>query len=481
MENSGETETHENKITDDIEVNFNYDEIKSDLELNDNISKNQRNFVLTSSCSYDSFDQILKSNSGSHPVLTDINNNKSADEKIGNNNSNNKKGHNIPNTLSVDRGITIRPSSLYSFDLKDGTQATNSFTTDTQNSDFNTNCEQVQPLKTKRPSLNFIKHITGFSELTYKSKSKNKASPTKEEKNEYLIIPSGKKVGSIKKVIIRSDSNIIGNFDNVIVKEKKNKSFIENNEDGETYKKTVKLSSDDNPNHTCSLNGVTVTNSTRHIISSSLITENELNSYLARPYSKSMPTTMNYNGNSVMNTENVDIIDQDYESKNANINNNNNNNNVDSNLFTVDCSSIGNINYNDFLFSDEEMGDEPNNTNHDIGNSNDGQFQGKDIRKKSKNIGKNVTFNESECYYIPNVYEIHITEESVLFCNACKKKVKIEVKREYSRTFWILFIVLLLAGGIFAWVPFLFNRFKYYSFYCTICKQRILKLQQADE
>ena len=89
--------------------------------------------------------------------------------------------------------------------------------------------------------------------------------------------------------------------------------------------------------------------------------------------------------------------------------------------------------------------------------------------------------NESECYFIPNIYEIHITEDSVLYCNKCKKKEHIEVKREYSKTFWILFIVLLICGVVFAWIPFLFNRFKYYSFYCKVCKKRILKLQQAEE
>jgi len=397
---------------------------------------NEKGFVLTTSCSVDSLDNLIKSSSGSH-------------HSIENSNKNHESIQNKDNNLNVNKPSKLRPSSLTNFELKDSN--TNSSIINDKNID------QIPPLKTKRPSLNFIKHITGFSE-TYKLKTKKS---TKEENKMDTI--SSKKSGSIKKVIIRSDSNIIGHFENVIVKEKRGRILDPNIPDIDIYNKKVAKNLDDNPTHTVSLSDATNITSHNHILSSSFVVEHEMNNMLSRPYSKSVPITMNY----ISNDDNIDIIDQKYESKPI----------VEENVY-ID-SSNGNINYNDFLFSDDEVNENGDqNASHDA--SKDGNDPQKE-KKKAKANAKNVTFNESECDYIPNIYEIHITEESELYCTKCKKKVNIEVKREYSKTFWIIFIILLICGVIFAWIPFLFNRFKYYSFYCKICKKRILKLQQAAD
>jgi len=88
---------------------------------------------------------------------------------------------------------------------------------------------------------------------------------------------------------------------------------------------------------------------------------------------------------------------------------------------------------------------------------------------------------DSENIYIPNLYKKDNAEERKYFCNNCKKNVDITIKREYTTTLWVLFIILLICGLIFAWIPFLFKRFKYYSFYCKVCKKREIKLKQDEE
>ncbi|OUM61683.1 hypothetical protein PIROE2DRAFT_12278, partial [Piromyces sp. E2] len=326
----------------------------------DNPSEKRKSFRLTSSCSMDSFDKIMKSNSGSHGAIS---------EGI-------KMGQDNPQNPNNEK-INVRPNSLSSLD-HDKIKA-NSINQETI---LEYTCyEQVPPLKSKRPSLNFMKHITGFSELS-KTKTKNKGSSKEETKIDMLTT---KKNGSIKKVIIRSDSNIIGHFDNVIVKEKKNKSCIDTNsveENDVNIKKSSKIF-EDNPNHSVSFSGTG--NSRHNILSSSYVAENEMNSYMTRPYSKSLPATMNYNGNNVMNPDNVDILDQNYESKK---------NPVELNNIFIDSSSNGNINYNDFLFSDDENVEngEQSNVNHEQSTSTpDTQTQTKDSKKKVKTNPKNVT------------------------------------------------------------------------------------------
>lgn len=400
-----------------------------------------KGFFLTTSCSVDSFNKLMKANSDSHPSI---------------NNLKNQEENQFDSNLStnVNKNNKLRPSSLVCFDSKDSQM----------NRSNQDSFDQVMPLKTKRPSLSFIKHITVFSDTYKKTKKNNNNANIKEESKTDTI--SGKKSASIKKVIIRSDSNIIGHFDNVVVKEKKSKTLENaNNISDEALeinnKKISKLFENDNPAHTASFSDTA--NVHVHILSSSFVGEQEMSSVLSRPYSKSMPVTMNYIS-SVDN--NIDIIDQKYESKQQ----------IDEANINIDTSN-GNINYNDFLFSDDEVNDS---TDQNITHDPLKEIELKEKKKNKVNM-KNVTFNESECDYIPNIYELHITEETELYCTKCKKKVNIEVRREYSKTFWILFIILLLCGVIFAWIPFLFNRFKYYSFYCSNCKKRILKLQQASE
>jgi len=373
----------------------------------------------------------------------------------------NQETNQFDNGLSanVNKTNKIRPSSLVCFDSKDSQM-------NRSNQDSMNGFDQVMPLKTKRPSLSFIKHITVFSDTYKKTKKNNNNTNIKEENKTDTI--SGKKSASVKKVIIRSDSNIIGHFDNVVVKEKKSKTLENaNNVSDEALeinnKKISKLFENDNPAHTASFSDTTNMNGHNHILSSSYVGEQEMSGVLSRPYSKSMPVTMNYIS-SVDN--NIDIIDQKYESKPP----------IEETNINIDTSN-GNINYNDFLFSDDEANDS---TDQNVTHDPLKEIELKEKKKTKVNM-KNVTFNESECDFIPNIYELHITEETELYCTKCKKKVNIEVKREYSRTFWILFIILLICGVIFAWIPFLFNRFKYYSFYCKNCKKRILKLQQASE
>jgi len=197
---------------------------------------------------------------------------------------------------------------------------------------------------------------------------------------------SAKKAGSVKKVIIRSDSNIIGHFENVIVKEKRNnKLFVENSSSDDndvnsnnSNKKSSKIF-DDNPSHTVSFSGTG--NSRHNIISSSYIADNEMNNYLSKAYSKSMPATMNYN---IMNADNVDIL-ENYEPKK---------NPEEINNIFIDSSSNGNINYNDFLFSDDENieNGEQSNVNHEVGNVTvDTKNENKETKKKVKTNNKNVT------------------------------------------------------------------------------------------
>jgi hypothetical protein len=314
---------------------------------------------------------------------------------------------NKKSNLSKEHNGTIMKSNSLSLELRDNVDSRNELTT----SEYNSN-EQVQiaPLKTKRPSLNFIRHITGFSELTGKSKLKNKTSPTPKDE------PSAnRKSSSVKKVIIRSDSNIIGHFDNVIVKEKKSKTYSESSNENDIKKNK---NSEDNPAHTRSFQGWN--NSRHNVVSTVIVSESDMCSGLSKTYSKSVPTTMNYHcANPVMNPENVDIVDHNYGSvkstnnNNSNNNSNNSNNNTNiNNLFIPESPSNGNINYNDFLFDDEQENLEQSNN---IENNPDTAISpGKEVRKKSKINNKNVKFEETESV-IPNVYEIHITEESELF------------------------------------------------------------------
>ncbi|ORX46584.1 hypothetical protein BCR36DRAFT_413894 [Piromyces finnis] len=427
---TSDMEIHENKVIDSNKSN-------------DNPIAENNDYHLTTSHSINSMNNIINSS------------NIEKESKEQDNNSIKRKKS---NTLNIDIINEGRPNSISSFEFKDNLM-TNSINQEQSISDYNS-CDQVLPLKSKRPSLNFMKHITGFSELS-KSKIKNKNS-TKDECKADIYTNKKNNNGSIKKVIIRSDSNIIGHFDNVIVKEKKNKN-VENNsiDENDINNKRFIKSCDDNPNHTVSFSGTG--NIRNNILSTSYIVDNDINSDVSKAYSKSMPTTMNYNENNIMNPDNIDILDQNYEEKR----------NPEDNMF-INSSLNGNINYNDFLFEEEENaenGEQSNINQEQI--ITDTQNQNKEQKKKVKTNTKNVTFNESECYYIPNIYEIHITEESVLYCNKCKKKEHIEIKREYNKTFWTLFILLLLCGVVFAWIPFLFNRFKYYSFYC---KELFLKL-----
>jgi len=89
----------------------------------------------------------MKSNSGSHSAIHETVNK-------GQENNNPINGQS-PNKLSVDK-INVRPNSLSNFEFKDNTNQ------ELSAAGYNS-CEQVPPLKTKRPSLNFMKHITGFS------------------------------------------------------------------------------------------------------------------------------------------------------------------------------------------------------------------------------------------------------------------------------------------------------------------------------
>jgi len=373
------------------------------------------------------------------------------------------KSHNST-SLSVSSSSNLGPNSLSSLNLKNSSSNINNEETPTSDND------QPPQLKTKRPSINFIKHIT---DMSYKTKIKGSNTITgitstpnysggtvstpnyssskshiQRDEARYETISGKKSLSTVKKVIIRSDSNIIGHFGNVVVKEKKNKSLMDTYSTQEYHKKSQKY---DDAVHAISYSGGTgaVSFNARHNIQYSARYDEP------KAFCKSMPAT-------------VDYVDQDNE----------NNKKVaedGTNLLTTDTSSNGNINYNDFLFSDDETPEcgEQSNFNHET--TMDPQK-----KKKVKTNNKNVTFNEEECDYIPNVYEIHITEKSVLYCNNCKKKVHINVKKEYSKTFWVLLIALLICGVIFAWIPFLFNRFKFYSFYCKVCKKRIIKLQQAD-
>lgn len=206
-------EASKNNLNTNNQLPLNINNDKLSLNHTEN-GDHQRSFHLTSSCSVDSFEKIMKNNSGSHSYISNKNNNPQ-DPHIIDNNSLGKKS-NLSKKINAD-GSSMRPSSMSSIEMK---EYKSSIHNDASVSECNS-CEQVPPLKTKRPSLNFIKHITGFSELANKAKSKNKGvlSPKDENKSE----TSSKKSNSIKKVIIRSDSNIIGHFENVVVVREKKK------------------------------------------------------------------------------------------------------------------------------------------------------------------------------------------------------------------------------------------------------------------
>jgi len=425
---------------------------------NDNIStnqspKDQKIIHITSSCSLGSAENILKDNSDGQVIIEEeVKNNLKDSHFITENKSIDKK--NLLTIKLIDSETSSRKLySMTNLELKDGVDSSNK---DISANEFNS-CDQLHPPKTKRPSTNFIKHITGFSELTSKSKSKNKGTPSLKDENK-----------KSKKIIIRSESNIIGEFENGIDIEKSNFKLMENFDEYD-YKKRYK-STDDHPSHTRSFQSFN--NYNHNILSSSYLTETEMNNSISKAYSKSMPATINFhNFNPVMNPEHFDIIDQNYvpvKSNNTNNNNNNNNynNSIDlNNLFNTESNSNGNINYNDFLFDDEQ----------DNNGTDSPTTPGKEVKKKSKINDKNVTFIDSENIYIPNLYKKDNAEERKYFCNNCKKNVDITIKREYTTTLWVLFIILLICGLIFAWIPFLFKRFKYYSFYCKVCKKRVIK------
>ena len=105
--------------------------------------------------SLDSFENLVKNNSNSHNFISDSQESYMYNE----NNFVNKKSN-----LSKEHNGTIMKSNSLSLELRDNVDSRNELTT----SEYNSN-EQVQiaPLKTKRPSLNFIRHITGFSGIIY--------------------------------------------------------------------------------------------------------------------------------------------------------------------------------------------------------------------------------------------------------------------------------------------------------------------------
>jgi len=82
----------------------------------------------------------MKANSDSHPSI---------------NNLKNQEENQFDSNLStnVNKNNKLRPSSLVCFDSKDSQM----------NRSNQDSFDQVMPLKTKRPSLSFIKHITVFS------------------------------------------------------------------------------------------------------------------------------------------------------------------------------------------------------------------------------------------------------------------------------------------------------------------------------